>query len=313
MLGSFLTIVQNVAILFLMIGAGYACAKLRVITQRGASQMTSILLFICTPCLIITSLQQTIGKGTVNMQAIAVAAGVSVLLNVIAIGVSMLLFRKHEDRRKKVLQFAVAYSNCGFMGVPLVQAVLGDQGVVYASVTIAVFNVFVWTHGFTMMSSGDEKASVKKVFLNPGVLGLVVALPLFACSIHLPPVIDTPISSFSALNTPLAMLVIGNYIARVNLRELFMDKDIYAVCFYRLVLVPALFLAALWLIKPDPIVFQSAMILSCAPTAANTVLFAAQYGSDVKLASKAVAITTLLSIFTMPVFALLAQMLTKGT
>ena len=312
MLGSFLTIVQNVAILFLMIGAGYACAKLRVITQRGAAQMTTVLLFISTPCLIITSLQETIGKGTVNMQAIAVAAGVAVLSNVIGIAVSVLIFRKQEDRRKKVLRFAVVYSNCGFMGVPLVQAVLGDQGVVYASVTIAVFNVFVWTHGFAMMS-GDEKVSVKKILLNPGVLGLAVGLPLFACSVRLPRVIGTPISSFSALNTPLAMLVIGNYIARVNLRELFLDKDIYSVCFYRLVLVPALFLGTLWLLKPDPIVFLSAMILSSAPAAANTVLFAAQYGSDVKLASKAVAITTLLSIFTMPVFALLAQMLAKGT
>jgi len=310
MLNSFRTVVENVAILFIMIGVGYACSKFRVITQRGASQITTVLLYIVSPCLIVFSLQDTIGS--VSMQAIAVAGGVAILAHVVAIAISTLLFRKSEERRKKVLRFALVYSNCGFMGLPLAQAVLGSQGVVYASVYMSVFNVFVWTHGFGMMSGG-EKISFKKIVLNPGVIGLAVGLPLFACSIHLPGVIGTPLSNFSALNTPLAMLVIGGYIARVNFRELFLDKDVYWVSFYRLVLVPAVFLGVLCLLKPAPMVFVSCMMLSSAPTAANTVLFAAQYGSDVKLASKAVAITTLLSIFTMPIFAVLAQMLAKGT
>lgn len=310
MLHSFFTVAEKVAVLFLMISVGFGCSKFRVITQRGAAQVTTILMYIVTPCLIVSSLQDTIG--TVSMQAIAVASGVAALSDIVAIAASTLLFRKHEDRRKKVLRFALVYSNCGFMGLPLVQAVLGNQGVVYASVYMSVFNVFVWTHGYAMMS-GDGKISLKKIFLNPGVIGLAVGLPLFAFSVHLPDVIEAPLSGFSSLNTPLAMLVIGTYIAKVNLRELFLDKDVYWVSFYRLVLVPAVFLGILALLKPEPMVLMSCMMLASAPTAGNTVLFAAMYGSDVKLASKAVTITTLLSIFTMPFFAALAQLISGYT
>ncbi len=310
MLHSFFTVAEKVAVLFLMISVGFGCSKFRVITQRGAAQITTILMYIVTPCLIVSSLQDTIG--TVSMQAIAVASGVAALSDIVAIAASTLLFRKHEDRRKKVLRFALVYSNCGFMGLPLVQAVLGNQGVVYASVYMSVFNVFVWTHGYAMMS-GDGKISLKKIFLNPGVIGLAVGLPLFAFSVHLPDVIEAPLSGFSSLNTPLAMLVIGTYIAKVNLRELFLDKDVYWVSFYRLVLVPAVFLGILALLKPEPMVLMSCMMLASAPTAGNTVLFAAMYGSDVKLASKTVTITTLLSIFTMPFFAALAQLISGYT
>lgn len=310
MLHSFFTVAEKVAVLFLMISVGFGCSKFRVITQRGAAQITTILMYIVTPCLIVSSLQDTIG--TVSMQAIAVASGVAALSDIVAIAAGTLLFRKSEDRRKKVLRFASVYSNCGFMGLPLVQAVLGNQGVVYASVYMSVYNVFVWTHGYAMMS-GDGKISLKKIFLNPGVIGLAVGLPLFAFSVDLPDVIEAPLSGFSSLNTPLAMLVIGTYIAKVNLRELFLDKDVYWVSFYRLVLVPAVFLGVLALLKPEPMVLMSCMMLASAPTAGNTVLFAAMYGSDVKLASKTVTITTLLSIFTMPVFAALAQLISGYT
>lgn len=308
MLSSVLTVVEKVTILFIMIGTGYACAKLRAITKRGAAQMTTVLLYIVTPCVIVSSLQST--TGSVSMQTIAIAGALAVLAHVVGIAVSTLLFHNREERRKKVLQFSVVYSNCGFMGLPLVQAVLGNQGVVYASIYIAVFNVFVWTHGFAMMSGG-QKASIKKIVFNPGIIGLLIGLPLFALSIHLPDVIASPINSFSALNTPLAMLVIGCHIAQVRFRELFSDKDVYLVSIFRLLVIPAIVLGIMLLLKPDPMVLKACVISSSAPAGATVVLFAAQYGSDAKLASKSVAITTLLSIFTMPIFAVLAQMLTK--
>lgn len=307
MFSSLLTVAEKVAVLFIMIGVGYACSKFRIVTQRGASQITTVLLYIVTPCLIVSSLQGTIGS--VSMRDIAVAGGAAVLLQAAAIVISLLFFRDRDGQRKSVLQFSMIYSNCAFMGLPLVQAVLGKEGVVYASIYIAVFNVFVWTHGFAIMNKG-EKVSIKKIVLNPGVIGLAVGLPLFAFSIHLPNVMNLPIDGFSSLNTPLAMLVIGGYIARVKFSEIFFDKDVYLATLCRLVLAPAVSLGVLWVLKPDPVVFMACMMLSSAPVAGNTVLFAAQYGSDVKLASKTVAITTLFSIVTMPAFAVLTRMIT---
>lgn len=306
MLTSVLTVVERVCILFLMISAGYACGKLGAITKRGAQQVTSILFYVVTPALIISSLQSMIGQ--VSLGNLLTAGGLAVLCMGLSIAVGMLFFRKSPNERKKVLHFAASYSNCGFMGLPLVEAVLGQAGVAYASMFIVVFNILVWTHGYISMS-GARTLKWKNIVTNPGLIGLAVGLPLFAFSVKIPELLLSPVTSFASLNTPLAMIVIGSYIARVNLKELFQDRQLYGLSAVRLVLIPLLCFAVLLPFSVDKTVATCVLILSAAPTGANTVMFAAQFGGDAKLASKAVALTTLFSMVTMPVFILLAKLL----
>lgn len=303
MLNSFFTVMERVFTLFLMIGAGFACGRLGAVTSRGARQLTSILFYIVTPAMIIFSLQSMIGK--VSLINLLSAGGLGVLCMTVGILVSYGIFRKKVNERKKVLRFAAAYSNCGFMGLPLAQAVLGQAGAAYASMFIVIFNFFVWTHGYCSMS-GSRKVNWGRVLINPGLVGLVVGLPLFALSFRLPDVLLVPLDAFSAMNTPLAMIVIGTYISRVNLKELFSDPDLYALSAFRLLLIPLVCFAVMLPLHADPVVATSALILSAAPSGANTVMFAAQFGGDAKLASKSVALTTLLSMLTMPLLIVLA-------
>lgn len=306
MLSSVLTVVERVCILFLMIAAGYACGKLGAVTKRGAQQITSILFYVVTPALIISSLQSMIGQ--VSLSNLLTAGGLAFLCMGLSIVVGMLFFRKSIYERKKVLRFAVSYSNCGFMGIPLVEAVLGASGVAYASMFLVVFNILVWTHGYASMS-GTRTLKWKQIVTNPGLVGLAIGLPLFVFSVRLPDLFGSPISSFASLNTPLAMIVIGSYIARVNIKELFQDKQLYLLSAVRLLLIPLICFAVLLPFGVDKTVATCVLILSAAPTGANTVMFAAQFGGDAKLASKAVALTTLFSMFTMPAFILLAKLL----
>ncbi len=306
MLNSVLTVVERVCILFLMISAGYACGKLGALTKRGAQQATSILFYVVTPALIVSSLQSMIGQ--VTLANLLTAGGLALLCMGVSILVGMLFFRKSPYQRKKVLQFASSYSNCGFMGLPLVEAVLGQAGVAYASMFIVVFNVLVWTHGYISMS-GARTLKWKHIVTNPGLIGLAVGLPLFAFSVKMPELLLSPVNSFASLNTPLAMIVIGSYISRVNLKELFEDKQLYGLSAIRLVLIPLFCFAVLLPFGVDKTVATCVLILCAAPTGANTVMFAAQFGGDAKLASKAVALTTLFSMITMPAFILLAKLL----
>lgn len=304
MITLFLSVLLKVTILFFMAAAGYACGKTRLISNGGAKEMTSVLFWVVTPCLIIVSLQGMVGKVTVGN--LLLSGALSIVCFAVCISFSYLLFRKAPTERKKILRFATAYSNCGFVGLPLVDAVLGGQGVAYASVFIAVFNLFMWTQGVSSMKQ-DSKIDYKKAVINPGVLGFATGFFFFVFSIRLPDLFLSPMQYFSDLNTPLAMLVVGFYVSQVPLSELFTDADLYWVSAARLLAVPFLCFLLLLPLHVDKTVFTSLLILTSAPAAANSVMFAAQFGGDTRLGSKAVALTTLLSALTMPLFPILVQ------
>lgn len=139
------------------------------------------------------------------------------------------------------------------------------------------------------------------------MLALLIGLPFFFTGWKLPPLLQVPVDSFSALNTPLAMVVIGCNIAQIRFREMFQESAVFGLSALRLLLVPAVFFGVAWLCRPAPSLLLSCIIQASAPVAANTVLFATQFGADSRLAAKAVAVTTLLSILTMPVFVVAGQ------
>lgn len=299
-----LPVVLKVAVMLILISVGYAVSKRGILTERGAGEITSLLVKIVTPCLIVNSFLDSgndLEAGELLMAAVLSAAAI-----LLALGVSYLFFRKEPENRKKVLRFAAIYSNAGFMGLPIVQAIVGDRGVVYGSFFVVVFNVICWTHGYRMMTGG--KLNLKAAILNPGIIGLLIGLPIYFLKLNVPEVLAEPVGFLSSLNTPLAMLVIGSYVARVDLRSFFSDKSIYKMTFIRLLLAPGLYLALLLLVRPGQELFISSVIQASAPAAANCVLFAVEYGGDSQLASKSVAFSTVFSIITIPLMTILAQL-----
>ncbi len=298
------TVMGKVAVMLILIALGCLITRKGMLTEKGAAEMTTLLIKIVTPCLIVNSFLDSGGDLEVNELLLAV--GVSSLAIFLAMGISYLFFRKEAPERKKVLRFATIYSNAGFMGLPLIQAIVGDKGVVYGSFFIVVFNVICWTHGYRMMSGG--KLNMRAAVLNPGVIGLLFGLPIYFFKLSLPAVITEPVGFLAGLNTPLSMLVIGSYVARVSLKSFVSDISVYKTAFLRLILAPGLYLLILLLIRPGPELFVSSVIQAAAPVAANTVLFAVEYGCDSELASKSVAVSTVLSVITIPVFTILAQL-----
>lgn len=302
-MNAIITVVSKVAVMLILIILGAVVTKIGMLTERGASEITSLLVKIVTPCLIINSL---INSGELRISEILAAAVLPAASMGIGIAVSLLLFKKEPPERRKVLRFSVIFCNAGFMGLPLVQGIIGDRGVALGSFFVVVFNLICWTYGYSMMSGG--RLNVKTALLNPGIIGLVIGLPIYFLKIPLPDIISEPIGFLSGLNTPLAMLVIGSYVARLDPKAFVSDANIYKMCFFRLVLCPALYLGLLLILKPEHDIFISSVIQASAPVAANTMLFAVEYKQDSQLASKAVAVSTVLSIITIPVFTIIAQL-----
>ncbi len=303
-----LVVVEKVGILFVMVAVGYVCTKMGVLTEKGTSEITSLILWIVTPCLIISSFLSA--DSGVNMTTLGISALTAALAHVIPIALSLCLFRKADPARRKTMRFALIFSNAGFMGVPLVQSVVGNSGVVYASMFITVFNLVTWTYGYSMMS-GETHINWKTAIINPGVIGLTVGLPLYLFKVQLPPIVQEPIQSFAALNSPLAMAVVGSYIARISFKDFMTDPDVYKVSFARLVVAPLIFLGCMALIRPEHDLLVGNVIQAAAPVAANAVLFSVQFGHDARFASKTVAFSTLFSILSLPLFAAAAELLAR--
>ena len=303
-----LAVVGKVAVISVLILVGYLVTRRRMLTERGASEVTTLLIKLVTPCVIINSFLGSADR--LGAYELLMAVALPVLWMGIALGLSLLCFRKEPEERQEVLRFDTQFSNTGFMGIPLVQGIVGDTGVIYASFGVVVFNILCWTYGYSMMSGG-AKMNLKTLLLNPGVIGLAFGLPIYFLGLQLPAVVSEPLGLLADLNTPLAMLVIGTYIAGADLHSFMSDMAVYRVSFLRLIAAPLIYLGLLLVIQPGETLFVSTMVQAATPVAANTVLFAVQYKRDSELASKLVAVSTVLSIITIPVLTIAAQMLCK--
>lgn len=295
---NFIAIAQQVLVLFILIGVGFGCGKKGVLNEQVSKKLTDIVLYVVTPCVMVSAFQrpfswELLGKVGIAALTASVIMGVSVLL-------ARLTIRDKSESRRKVLQFSVIFSNCGFMSLPLQKALLGDDGWFFGSIFVAVFNVFCWTYGLADMSGNIKLLSVKKLALNPGIIGVIAATILFVCQIHLPEFILAPVTHLANLNTPVPMLIIGFYLSGVKFRQAFSDKGTYLALLLRLAVIPLAVAFVMASLRLDPKMTVAFTIASSAPTAATTTMFAAKFNRDVKLSVGTVAATTLASIITMP-------------
>lgn len=308
MVDNIIIVAGQVAILFILIAIGFICGKTRLINEVGAKHLTDIVLYLATPCVMIRAFQRVKFSSSL-ITGLGVSTICAVAIMVLSIFFSNLIFRDKDESRKKVKRFAAVFSNCGFMSLPLQQAILGDSGVFYGSVFVAVFNIIVWSYGLYDMSGDKKNLTVRKILLNPGVLGAAAAVALFFLKITLPEILITPIDYLSGLNTPVPMLVIGFYLSRTDFSKSFRDLGIYAVTAVRLMIIPlaALFIMRLCGVSGDILI--SCTIAASAPVAATTTMFATKFDRDVELSVGLVSVTTIFSIVTMPVIIALSQTL----
>ena len=301
---------QQVLILYVIVACGYIADKKGVFTEKTARATNDLLFYIITPAVIINSFLTTEFNSDTS-KGFLLAAFASAVTHILGIVLSIPFFRNNENKNNAVFKFACIYGNMGYMALPLAEAVLGSEGVFYCSSGIIVFQIFTFTHGVWQMNRGNTdsgKFDPKKLFFNPGVIAVCIGLPFFLLKIKLPEVIVKPIDFVGSMNTPLAMLMLGTYMSNAGLKTIFKNKEQYLVALVKIIAVPVAFFI---LMKTTGLLtgalFTAAMIQSSAPSANNTVMFAAKYGRDTGVASKTVAFVSFASILTMPVMIALTQ------
>ena len=301
-------VATQVGVLFLLMAVGIACRRMRYLDDRVVKGLVDILVVVVTPCLVVNAFQRPFSpdmlKGLGFVAFAAVAGHVAAILLVYA------LLHHRDAARRNVLRVAAVFSNAGFMGIPLDQALLGDLGVFYGVIYIGIFNVFIWSWGYGTISGGGEKGAVsrteklRRIAVNPGTIGLALGLPLFFTSTTLPAVLHDSCRFIADLNTPLAMFVIGYYLAGAKFGAIVKVKEAYFSAAFRLVGYPLMMIGFLLLARNfmalDRTMMLALVVSASAPVAALTSMIAARCGSDVDLSVGLVSGTTLLSIVTMP-------------
>lgn len=301
----FLTVFMQVVILIILMALGFILSKAKVVDDNGIKSITEVVLLFVTPCVIIKSFIRKFDLET--LKSLLFSFFVAIVAHILFIVLSMLLVRSKDVTSKKVMQFSVIFSNCGFMSLPLQQALLGDDGVFYCSAYITIFNLFIWSYGLILMSGDKKNLSIKKLVLNPGIIAFAIGIIIFVFSIPVPNVIKQPIEYMAALNTPLPMMIIGYHLANSNVTRVFKSFSGVFAILLRLIICPLIVMALIYICGIRGKMFVSTVISACTPTGAMTTMFATKYNSDVELSVSLVSATTLLSIITMPIIITFAQ------
>lgn len=307
MLTNVWTVAEQVIVLFFLIAVGAVCTKAGILTEHAVKRCSDLVLIVVTPCVIVRSFQRPFDVSM--LKGLGLAVLIALLIHIGSILLAHLLLHDPVAARERVLRCGAVLSNAGFMALPLQNALLGEEGVFFGAVYVAVFNLILWSYGLITMSGDRKQMSLRKLILNPGLLSLLVGLVLFLGSVTLPPILSAPIGHLAALNTPLPMLIIGFYLVQADLRRTLRDGRSYLAMLLRLVVIPLLALGGMWLCGVRGTLLVSCVIAASAPVAASTTMFATRYNGDTDLSVNMVSVSTLLSVITMPLIVGLAQML----
>lgn len=303
-----LSLIQQIIKLFLMVFMGYAVVKLRVMKSSDSMVLSKAVLYIIIPCVMISAFQTEFSPE--KMHGLLLAIGAGILTQALLLVLTVVI--RKPLRMSLVEWTSVYYSNSGNFIIPLVTSLLGPEWVLYASGFLAVQTIMQWTH-LKNAFSHENLISWKAIFGNLNLISIFAGLILFFLQIRLPAVANETLKSVGDMIGPLSMIVTGMLMGNIDLKAVFTNKRLYFIAFMRLVAYPAaalviLFASRLAYLLPDGKMILLVTFLALLTPAASTVTQMAQvYGEDSEYAGAIGVITTLLCIFTMPVFVFLYQ------
>lgn len=321
-------LIYTVGFFFIMMIPGIILKKCKLSTDGFGKGLSNLILYIAQPVLIFKSYIRAYDSGILlDMLYVLIF---SFLAHVIFAVIAMLSFKDSEDGIRRMLRFATVFSNAAFMGMPLIEAVLGTEALIYASVYNISFNGFLWTLGVYICTAkrdidgdgrddGDalrEKGniSVLKTVTHPTMVAAALGLVYFFLPLDagdMPSLLMDVVSGLSNLVAPLSMIVLGLRLAEIDLRGFFKEKNLYVFILLRHLALPALIFAVMRVVSlityVNPDVITSVLIMAAAPAATSATMFAEKYDCDAKYVSKVVAVSTILSIATMPLVSLLTM------
>ncbi len=298
---------QQVAVLFLLISTGALAVKTGVLKPTDKQALSNLLVYIVVPAMIVNSYRMEFSMEILHN--LLAAFGMSILAILIGTAITLALTARRKSSRLPIFRFACIFSNAAYMGFPLISALFGSEGLLYASAYVTVFNILLWTMGYAFVSgSSHPKEVLHSLLRTPVLYAMVIGLAIYLLQVPIPNIVAQPLELLAGINTPLSMLITGMLIAAGDLRSIVCSGPIWKLAAVRMLLIPAVCLAVFGLLGFHGTSTQVVVLLECCPAAAITSVFAVQFGHDERYAAGSVVLTTLLSIITLPLCALVITM-----
>lgn len=309
-------IISQIIIMALLIGVGIICYKTKIITDERNKGISDIALKVATPALLVASFQQEVTDDRLKSLGYAALLGLAAILLSVAMGYLLIPKKKNQPKDDKghlsIERFSAIYSNCAFMGIPLINGLYGEEGVFILTAFYTLFNIAVWTHGITMIKGETNPKQVLKALASPALIGIVIGAVLFFLNIRLPSVIKQTLDYVGSMTTPLGMLVAGVAIAGSNLIEAIKRVKIYWVSALRLIIIPLVTIALFLLFPYNEMIMGVTVAAAACPTATICTMFAISCNKDSSYAGEIFAVSTLLSMGTLPLIMWLYQVINSA-
>ena len=308
----FFALVSAVTTMFLLLIIGYAARKLGYMNDKLSKGISNLIICVAQPFMIIGSffgLEYTKENLKTGFLILVVGLVLHVLMALLAYFLAKPV--KGMDM-KKLSEYAMFFSNCGFVGFPILYSLMGDIGLFYGAFYLVSFNLFIWTWGILILTRGrsDIRITPKKILFNFGTLPCVIGILLFSLKVPIPEVIEDLASYLGGLCTPVSMLVCGANIARRSLKKMLSSGKVYWVSAVKLIIMPVFVTLATWAVGLPDYMVIFACVMSAMPCPTAVTMFGELYDISPGYAAELVGTSTVLSTVTILPMVAFAQWLT---
>lgn len=304
-------ILSSLLMVFILIIPGLIFGKKEIITADQNDALSSLVLNLTLPCLVIDAMQMEFSMQVLKDCGYILAVALIIYAVMLIISIPVVKAMKLPVSKKYLFMFMLIFGNVGFVGIPVVQALYGTEAVFFAAILEMINDVLMFTVGMALIqkSAGAElKIGVKQV-MSPGLIGVLIGLVLFLLNIRLPELLGGAVGMIGAATTPLIMFAIGYQLSGLKVKEVAGDWKAYAACIGKLAAVPVLALILLKLWAGDLGLLEKVLVLCFGmPIASVATIFSQQYKGESAFATKAVLLSTIISIAVIPLLAIIVEL-----
>jgi len=297
-----MVVFQTMLKLFLLLVLGFVLFKCHIFDEYTNKKISALIVNVASPMLIISSIAGVEGNNK-SIVFLMIGAGILMYIGFIILGKIINRIFPFPKKDWPVYECMVVFANTGFMGYPVLLDVFGQEAVFYASLIHMAFNFFVYTYAIMCLTKGDDsefKLNFKQL-LTPGIILIFVGIFIYLFDIQLPSVLMDTINSVGSLTAPLSMMMIGSSLAVYPIKDSFTDWRSYVFAFVRLIIVPFVTMIMCRLLHIDSYYANITIITNAMPVGSMVLMLATQYNANVKIVTRNIVVSTLLSVITIPI------------
>ena len=295
-----MVLLQQMGILFVYMMIGYVACKKEYFDQEFGKKLSWLVVNVANPMLAISAVvnnEEQIAKKDFYVTVLLAICFYAFFLILARILPRLIGVQKSDIGVYKMM---TTFNNIGFMGFPVIAAAYGNGALIYAVPFSIMFNIHCYTWGIQTLCGGGEKGNWKRI-INIGTISGIISIVLFFMQIPVPKMICSLSAGLSNLTGPLSMLVIGISIAAMELKDLFTDVKLLKFALIKLLAVPVAAMLLVCQVIDNRLICEVFLVMMATPAASMCAMLSQQYGGDYELAAKGVALTTILSVVTMPI------------